>query len=284
MIEKTLERAFAVIGVALKPPFRLLDYREALRRFGSDKPDLRFGMELRDVTAAFEDAREKMQLTGNVQAIVAPGAAGFSRKQLDELAETAKSLGAKSLFTAKVTAEGVQSPLEKTLGAEKVKELAALAGAQAGDLILAVAAREQTPGDGQRRAGGGTVASAAGGTVETDSAGRWEFAWITGFPLFEWSDTEKRWVSAQHPFTGIVEEDLDKLETAPQECRSKGYDLVLNGVELGSGSIRIHRQDIQERLFRALGLSAEEARQRFGFFLDALTYRHSSARRHRAGH
>jgi aspartyl-tRNA synthetase len=96
--------------------------------------------------------------------------------------------------------------------------------------------------------------------------------WITGFALFEWSENDKRWVSAQHPFTGIFEEDLDKLETAPWECRSKGYDLVLNGVELGSGSIRIHRQDVQARMFKALGLSDEQARQRFGFFLDALTY------------
>jgi len=101
---------------------------------------------------------------------------------------------------------------------------------------------------------------------------QWKFLWLTGFPLFEWSESDKTWVSAQHPFTGIVDEDLEKLETAPWEVRSKGYDLVLNGYELGSGSIRIHRQDIQERLFKALGLSEEQLRRRFGFFLDALTY------------
>ena len=101
---------------------------------------------------------------------------------------------------------------------------------------------------------------------------QWKFLWITGFPLFEWSENDKAWVSAQHPFTGIVDEDLEKLESAPWEVRSKGYDLVLNGNELGSGSIRIHRQDIQERLFKALGLSEEQLRRRFGFFLDALTY------------
>ena len=101
---------------------------------------------------------------------------------------------------------------------------------------------------------------------------QWKFAWRTGFPLFEWCETEHTWVSAQHPFTGIVEEDLDKLETAPWDVRSKGYDLVLNGYELGSGSIRIHRQDVQERLFKALGLTEEQLRRRFGFFLDALTY------------
>src|SRR5207237_1201392 len=101
---------------------------------------------------------------------------------------------------------------------------------------------------------------------------QWKFLWLTGFPLFEWSESDKTWVSAQHPFTGIVDEDLEKLESAPWEVRSKGYDLVLNGNELGSGSIRIHRQDIQERLFKALGLSEEQLRRRFGFFLDALTY------------
>ncbi len=101
---------------------------------------------------------------------------------------------------------------------------------------------------------------------------RWELVWLTGFPLFEWSETDKSWVSAQHPFTGIIEEDLDKLESAPWEVRSKGYDLVLNGTELGSGSVRIHRQDVQARVFKALGLSEEQARQRFGFFLDALSY------------
>jgi aspartyl-tRNA synthetase len=101
---------------------------------------------------------------------------------------------------------------------------------------------------------------------------QWKFLWLTGFPLFEWSETDKTWVSAQHPFTGIVDEDLEKLESAPWEVRSKGYDLVLNGVELGSGSIRIHRQDVQERLFKALGLTEEQLRRRFGFFLDALTY------------
>jgi aspartyl-tRNA synthetase len=135
-----------------------------------------------------------------------------------------------------------------------------------------VAAREQTPGADKAAAIAGQLRLRLAERLNLITADRWEFAWITGFALFEWSETDKCWVSAQHPFTGIVEEDLDKLETAPQECRSKGYDLVLNGVELGSGSIRIHRQDVQARLFRALGLSDEQARQRFGFFLDALTY------------
>jgi aspartyl-tRNA synthetase len=271
-IEHVMQRACAVVGVQATGPFRHLDYKEALRRYGSDKPDLRFGMELQNVTAFFEPAREVFHFEGNVQAVVAPGAAGFSRKQLDELAEYAKSVGAKAVYTAKVTAEGVASSLEKNLGAEKLKEMAAAIGAKPGDLIVAVTSKNQVPHTDTSLNVAGQVRLHLGDRLNLIDRSRWEFLWITGFALFEWSDSDKQWVSAQHPFTGIFEEDLDKLETAPWECRSKGYDLVLNGVELGSGSIRIHRQDIQERMFKALGLTQEQLRQRFGFFVDALTY------------
>jgi len=271
-IEHVMTRACAVIGVNVKGPFRHLDYHEALRRYGSDKPDLRFGMELQNVTPFFEAARETFHFEGNVQAIVAPGGAAFSRKQLDELSEYAKSAGARAVYTAKVTADGVASSLEKTLGAEKLKELAGAVAAKPGDLIVAATAKEQIPRSDTSLGVAGLLRLHLGDKLNVIDRTRWEFLWITGFALFEWSETDKRWVSAQHPFTGIVEEDLDKLETAPWECRSKGYDLVLNGVELGSGSIRIHRQDVQERMFKALGLTPEQQRQRFGFFLDALTY------------
>jgi aspartyl-tRNA synthetase len=237
-----------------------------------DKPDLRFGMELHNVTEFFEPARETLRFEGNVQAVVAPGAAAWSRKQLDELAEFAKSAGARGVYTVKVTAEGVASPLEKNLGADGLKKLAEAVGAKSGDLIVAAAAKEQIPHNDTSLHVAGQIRLYLGEKLNLIDRGKWEFLWITGFALFEWSDTEKRFVSAQHPFTGVYEEDLDKLETAPWECRSKGYDLVLNGVELGSGSIRIHRQDVQARMFKALGLSDEVARQRFGFFLDALTY------------
>ncbi|MGC1658857.1 MAG: aspartate--tRNA ligase [Candidatus Acidiferrales bacterium] len=272
VIERVMIGALGVAGIEAKGPFRHLDYKESLRRYGSDKPDLRFGMELHNVTPHFEPARSTLQIVGNVQAVVAPGAAAWSRKQLDELAEFAKSAGARGVYTVKVTAEGIASGLEKTLGAEELKKLAEAVGAKAGDLIVASAAREQIDHDDTSLAVAGQIRLYLGDKLGAVDRTRWEFAWITGFALFEWSATEKRWVSAQHPFTGIFEEDLDKLETAPWECRSKGYDLVLNGVELGSGSIRIHRQDVQARMFRALGLSEETARQRFGFFLDALTY------------
>jgi aspartyl-tRNA synthetase len=271
-IERVMERACAVVGVQAKGPFRHLDYKDALRRYGSDKPDLRFGMELQNVTAHFEPLRATLHIEGNVQAVVAPGAAAWSRKQLDELAEVAKSAGARGVYTAKVTAEGISSPLEKNLGADGLKKLVEAVGAKPGDLIVAAAAKEQIPHSDTSLGVAGLMRLYLGDKLNLIDRSKWEFLWITGFALFEWSENEKRWVSAQHPFTGIVEEDLDKLETAPWECRSKGYDLVLNGVELGSGSIRIHRQDVQARMFKALGLSDEQARQRFGFFLDALTY------------
>jgi len=229
-------------------------------------------MELRDVTQHFEPARAVLHIEGNVQAVVAPGAAAWLRKQLDELAEFAKGAGARGVYTVKVSADGITSPLEKNLGAEGLKKLVGELGAKPGDLIVAVAAKEQVEHSDTSLGIAGQVRLYLGDKLNLIDRSKWEFLWITGFALFEWSDTDKRWVSAQHPFTGIIEEDIEKLETAPWECRSKGYDLVLNGNELGSGSIRIHRQDVQARLFKALGLTDEQARHRFGFFLDALTY------------
>jgi aspartyl-tRNA synthetase len=272
VIERVMERACGVAGVQAKGPFRHLDYKEALRRYGSDKPDLRFGMELHNVTQFFEPARAALQFEGNVLAVVAPGAATWSRKQLDELGEFAKSAGARGVYTVKIVPEGISSPLEKNLVADVLTKLAGAVGAKPGDLIVAAAAKDQIPHRDTSLSVAGQLRLHLGNKLNLIDRSKWEFAWITGFALFEWSESDKRWVSAQHPFTGIVDEDLDKLETAPWECRSKGYDLVLNGYELGSGSIRIHRPDIQARMFRALGLSEEQARQRFGFFLDALTY------------
>jgi aspartyl-tRNA synthetase len=276
VIEQVMVRACAVAGITVKGPFRRMEYRDAIHRYGSDKPDLRFGMELRDVTEHFAPARETLHIEGNVQALSAPGAAAFSRKQLDEIAEKAKSLGARGVYTFKVTPEGVTSPLEKNLGAETLKKIAAAADAKPGDLVVAVTAKEQIPGTEAAALIAGQVRLLLADQLKLIPKDRWEFVWITGFALFEWSPTDKCVVSAQHPFTGIVEEDVSKLEDVSDDVRlsmrSKGYDLVLNGSELGSGSIRIHQQDVQERVFRALGLSQEQLRNRFGFFLDALTY------------
>jgi aspartyl-tRNA synthetase len=272
VIEQVMVRACAVAGIEVKAPFRHMDYREAIRRYGIDKPDLRFGMELHDATEHFGAAREKLHLEGSVYALVAPGAASFSRKQLDELADQAKGLGARGLYTIKAAAEGVTSQLEKVLGATGVQNIAAATRATAGDLIVAVSAAEQIPGTDAAALIAGQLRLALADRLNLVPKNRWEFLWLTGFPLFEWGLSEKRWVPAQHPFTGIREEDVHKLESAPQEVRSKGYDLVLNGSELGSGSIRIHSQELQARVFALLGLNEEQRRQRFGFFLDALTY------------
>jgi aspartyl-tRNA synthetase len=273
VIENVMVRACAVAGVKADTPFPHMLYKDAVRKYGSDKPDLRFGMELHEVTEAFPpEAEEKLQIAGNVFAFAAPGAAGYSRKQLDELTEKGKSIGARGVYFVKLAPEGTTSTIEKLLGAENVKKLADACGAKTGDLVVAVSAKAEIKGTEAAALLAGQLRLQLGEALGVIDKTKWKFLWLTGFPLFEWSENDKAWVSAQHPFTGIVDEDLEKLETAPWEVRSKGYDLVLNGVELGSGSIRIHRQDIQERLFKALGLSEEQIRRRFGFFIDALTY------------
>jgi aspartyl-tRNA synthetase len=273
VIEQVMVRACAVAGIKAEAPFPHMLYKDVIRKYGSDKPDMRFSMELHEVTACFPpEAKEKLQIEGNVFAFAAPGAAGYSRKQLDELTEKAKALGARGAYFVKVAAEGATSTVEKLIGAENVKTLAETCGAKTGDLVVAVSAKQEIKGTEAAALIAGQLRLQLGEALGIIDKSQWKFLWITGFPLFEWSEADKTWVSAQHPFTGIVEEDLEKLETAPWEVRSKGYDLVLNGYELGSGSIRIHRQDIQERLFKALGLSEEQLRKRFGFFLDALTY------------
>ncbi len=272
VIQQVMVRACAVAGITVTAPFRRMEYREAIRRFGIDKPDLRFGMELCDVTPHFAPARETFHIEGNVQALVAPGAAAFSRKQIDELSAQAKALGARGLYSVKVAAEGITSGLEKNLGAAGLQALVSATGAKPGDMILAVAATEQIPGTDAAALIAGQLRLALAERLNLVPKDRWEFLWITDFPLFEWSPREKCWAPAQHPFTGIVEEDLDKLESEPQNVRSKGYDLVLNGAELGSGSIRIYSQELQSRVFQMLGMNEEQRRERFGFFLDALTY------------
>src|SRR6267378_1349354 len=267
----------------LERPFPHMLYKDAIRKYGSDKPDLRFGMELHEVTSSFpEEAKQKLQIEGNVFAFAATGAANYSRKQLDDLTEKAKSVGARGAYFVKCAAEGATSTrlgdffalstLDKLIGAENVKKLAAACGAKTGDLVVAVGAKQQIKGTEAAALIAGQLRLQLAEALNLIDKTQWKFLWITGFPLFDWSESDKKWVSAQHPFTGIVDEDLEKLESAPWEVRSKGYDLVLNGNELGSGSIRIHRQDIQARLFKALGLTEEQQRRRFGFFLDALTY------------
>ena len=273
VIENVMVRVCAVAGIQASAPFPHMLYKDAIRKYGSDKPDLRFAMELHEVTDCFPaEAKQKLQIEGNVFALAAPGGASYSRKQLDELAEKAKAAGARGAYFVKLAPEGVTSTVEKLIGPENVKKLAEACEAKTGDLVVAVSAKEQIKGTEAAALVAGQLRLQLGEALGVIDRTQWKFLWLTGFPLFEWSESDKTWVSAQHPFTGIVDEDLEKLESAPWEVRSKGYDLVLNGYELGSGSIRIHRQDVQERLFKALGLTQEQLRKRFGFFLDALTY------------
>ena len=273
VMETVMVRVCAVAGIKATTPFPHMRYKDAIRKYGSDKPDLRFGMELHEVTECFPaEAKQKLQIEGNVFAFAAPGGAAYSRKQLDELTEKAKSVGARGAYFVKVAPEGMTSTVEKLIGTENVKQLAGACGAKAGDLVVAVSAKQEIKGTEAAALVAGQLRLHLGEALSVIDKTQWKFLWLTGFPLFEWSENDRTWVSAQHPFTGIVDEDLDKLESAPWDVRSKGYDLVLNGYELGSGSIRIHRQDVQERVFKALGLSQEQLRKRFGFFLDALTY------------
>src|SRR5229473_2786006 len=260
-----------VKGMELVRPFPRLAYDDAMARFGSDKPDLRFGLELQDASALFAGGEfQAFALTvaggGTVKALRIPSAGGMSRKELDDLTSQAKQLGAKGLVWIKVTAEGLQSPVAKFLTAVQDR-LLALTGGTAGDLLLLVA---DAP----------AVAATVLGRFRVDLARRFQlipndrdvFAWIVDFPLVEWNADEKRWDAVHHPFTAPRDEDIPMLESDPGRARAKAYDLVLNGQEAAGGSIRIHHPTVQERVFGLIGISKEEGRARIGFLLDALEF------------
>ncbi len=260
-----------VKNVDLQLPFPRLPYDEAMARFGSDKPDLRFAMELADVSALFAGGEfqafaQVVASGGAVKALRVSGAGSMSRKELDDLTAEAKQAGAKGLVWIKVTPDGVNSPVAKFLSAVQDRLLSATAAA-AGDLLLLV-------GDAA------PVAATVLGRLRVDLARRFKlipedrdvFAWVIDFPLVEWNEDEKRWDAVHHPFTAPRDEDLPLLESDPGKARAKAYDLVLNGQEAAGGSIRIHQQSVQERLFGLIGISKDEARARFGFLLDALEF------------
>ena len=242
-----------------------ITWHEAMDRYGSDKPDLRFGMPLVDLGPALAGADVRALQAPAVKGMVLPGGASTGRGRLDALTERAKELGAGGLAWFKVTAGAVDSPLAKFLSADQQAGLVAAAGAAEGDLLLVVA-------DAWRRA------CEVLGQLRLDlgrpplSEGERRFCWVTDFPMFDGVDDEGRPQAAHHPFTMPHPDDLDRLAADPMSVRSQAYDLVLNGWELGSGSIRIHREDIQRRVFDALGISEEEAEARFGFLLGAFRY------------
>jgi aspartyl-tRNA synthetase len=272
MIEPLMQEVFRVIGREIPTPFGRMPYSEAIARYGSDKPDLRFGLEIQDLSAAFADTpftpfRDALAGGGAVRGFVVPGGAKYSRKQLDGLTELARQAGASGLVWVRMAEDGVKSPALKGAGEAALRAAFERAGAGAQDLLLLAAGEPDATSKvlGHLRL---SVAKDEG----LAKPGAFAFTWVTDFPMFEWDEQEKRYGAMHHPFTSPVLEDLDKLETDPGRVRAQAYDLVLNGSEVGGGSIRIHDADVQARIFKAINLSDEEARQRFGFFLQALTF------------
>ncbi len=256
----------------MQTPFPRFTYREAMDRFGSDKPDIRFGMELIDLTdlvaeSGFRVFQQTAAAGGSVKAVVAPGLGGYSRRELDALTDLAKHYGAKGLVWMAIEEGGVRSPIAKFLGDEEREAILERLGAGPGDLALIVA-------DEWERAC--TVA----GVLRLEMGRRLDlldddvlgFAWVLDFPLLEWNEEEERWEAVHHPFTAPLDDDLPLLETDPGRACAKAYDVVANGYEIGGGSIRIHRQETQRLMFRTIGLSDEQAQSQFGHLLEAFQY------------
>ncbi len=278
--EGLFARVFKLIGVELPLPFPRFTYAEAMRRWGSDKPDLRIeGMELRDLSGLLEGTdfapyASALAAGGEVKGIVVRGGASLSRKTLDELQEFAKRYGAAGLAWIKLGDETTSSLL-KALGAEMVERLASVALAEKGDAVLMVAGKSKTVA-----ASLGALRNEVARREKLIPANVYAPLWVTEFPMFEYHEDDDRYYAMHHPFTSPVDDDLTLLERAVDggettllgQIRTKAYDPVINGVELASGSIRIHRRDVQRLVFKALGMTTEEARSRFGFFLDALEF------------
>ncbi|MEI6633283.1 MAG: aspartate--tRNA ligase [Chlamydiota bacterium] len=273
VVEGMLARVFGkVLGIELPIPFPRLTHAESLDRFGTDKPDLRFGLELADVTelmrgSTFRGFESVLAEGGCVKGIAVPGCASYSRSRLDELTRFATAQGAGGLAWFKVGEDAVESPIAKFFGAEKLARLRAALGAAAGDLVLLVAAPSAVS-----RAALSAIRNRLGRELNLAAVGDFRFAWIVDFPLFTWNDEEKRFASEHHPFTAPKPEDMALLQTDPLRVRSSSYDVVMNGCEIGSGSVRIHDEALQHRIFGLLKLGEEVIRDRFGFFLDALRY------------
>jgi aspartyl-tRNA synthetase len=262
-----------VMGIEVSTPFPRLEYPEAMSRFGTDKPDIRFGMELQDITNLVEDSdfkafNEVIETGGVVKAItVKMGASSFSRKVLDELSQLAVDWGAKGLATIKITEGDWQSSLKKFFKEKEKRAINERLSAGPGDLLLIVADTS-------------SVANQCLGLLRLEVArrmnlikeGDYAFVWITKFPLLEFNEEEQRFEAVHHPFTAPIEEDLSLLRDHPEKVRARSYDLVLNGAEIGGGSVRIHNLSMQEKMFESLGISREEAERKFGFFLEALKY------------
>ena len=262
-----------VLGHEVSLPIKRMTFKEAMESYGSDKPDLRFGMKIHNLSEAVKDVDFKVFLDalsngGSVRSLCVEGGASMGRKDIDRLGEFVKTYKAKGLAWIKIKEDGIQSPIAKFLNEEQMAKLLEAAEAKTGDLVLIVADKN-------------SVVFQSLGALRLELAKKldlikdkneFNFTWITEFPLFEYSEEEGRYTACHHPFTAPMEEDLEFLETDPGKVRSIAYDLVLNGEELGGGSIRIHDTELQERMFKALGFTMEEAWKRFGFLLEAFKF------------
>ena len=272
--ERLLAKLFKeVIGVDVQLPIQRMTYKEAMERFGSDKPDLRFGMELCDVTDVVKDCefavfKNAIEAGGSVRGINAEGQGAMPRKKIDKLVSFAKDYGAKGLAYLAVNEDGTyKSSFAKFMTEEELAALVEKMGGEPGDLLLFAADKNKVVWDVL-----GALRLELARQLELLDKNRYNFLWVTEFPLLEWSDEENRFMAMHHPFTMPMEEDWDKIDSDPGAVRAKAYDIVLNGTELGGGSVRIHQDDIQEKMLEVLGFTKEQAHEQFGFLLDAFKY------------
>ncbi len=273
LMEELLADIFKEVkGVELTLPFPRLPYQEAMDRYGSDKPDTRFDLELKDISdiakaSDFKVFLQAVELGGQVKGLAAPGMAGLSRKDVDDLTNEAKVFGAKGLAWIKVTEGGFDSPIVKFFKDGQVKAIAERLGAKPGDLMMFIADSRKVVAETL-----GYLRLLMGKRLKLIDENKFNFLWVTDFPLVEWNPEEKRYDAMHHPFTAPKDEDLQFMDKEPLKVRAKAYDIVLNGSEIGGGSIRIHRSEVQSRMFGLLNINEEDARKKFGFLLEALEY------------
>ena len=274
VVEGLIVEAFKAAGVDVKPPFRQIPWQEAMDRFGSDKPDTRFGLELFDIgdiilQSEFQIVKNTLENGGIVRGIRIPGGAKYSRKEIDDITKLAVSFGAKALANIIYNEDGTaKSPVLKFVTEEQAKQIQDRAGAQPGDIIFFVADKPKLVYDIM-----GRLRLHFGKSLNLLDDSKHDLLWVVDFPMFEWSDEEGRFMAMHHPFTSPNLEDLDKLDSGDLgNVKSIAYDIVYNGTELGGGSVRIHSSEVQKKIFKALGLTEEEAKEKFGFMVNALQY------------
>jgi aspartyl-tRNA synthetase len=270
LIEPVIQRIFGCVGKSVPAPFRRMAYGEAIAKYGSDKPDLRFGLEIHDVSEVFANSefrvfKQIVAERGVIRGLALPGGNKYTRNQIDGIVDLAKQIGFGGLIWVRPGEPPTSSV--KALSEGALRAAIAGIGATADDLVLLAGG----PAD-NTSALLGQLRLALAKRENLADPEKFDLLWVTDFPLLEWSGEDGRWYSMHHPFTSPRDEDIDKLESDPGAVRAKAYDLVLNGSEIGGGSIRIHAADLQARIFKRLGISDEEAKVRFGFFLEALEY------------